>query len=476
VDAPPSEPSSETSNESGRSGETGVAKWAYAAPSFAIAFVGIPVYVYLPKFYTDVVGVNIAVVGWILLGARMFDAVTDPAVGAISDRTHTRWGRRRPYILGASVPLAASIFLLLTPPESIGATAAAWWFGVMLAVMFLAWTVLVVPYESLGPELTFDYHQRTEILGTRDGMLIVGTVVAAASPVIVSKLLGLADDASGERTKFAYIGAIYAPLVIALSAWCVARVRERKQKQRDALGFTNLKEGLSAMRDNRAFWTLLSAYTLGTVGFNLAGGLLLYYVRYVLSSDRADVFLVVYLVAGVVCLPAWIKGAEKLDKRRIWLAGMAIYAVGGIGIFFLGEGDEILYGALCVVTGLTFGANVAIPNSMLADVIDYDELLTHERREGVFLGIWAVIRKLAAALGVGVALPILEATGYEPNSEQPSATKLAIRLLYVGVPVVCNLLAIVIAWRYPIDKKEHARIRGAIDARSAQSAESGASS
>jgi GPH family glycoside/pentoside/hexuronide:cation symporter len=108
---------------------------------------------------------------------------------------------------------------------------------------------------------------------------------------------------------------------------------------------------------------------------------------------------------------------------------------------------------------MTFGATVAIPNSMLADVIDYDELVTNDRREGVFLGIWAVIRKVAAALGVGVALPMMQAAGYEPNVEQTDTTKLVIRLLYVGVPVVCNVLAIVVAWRYPIDKERHAEIR-----------------
>lgn len=447
VDSPP---------ESSGSRDTSPPRWAYAAPAFAIAFVGVPVYVYLPKFYTDVVGVNIAVVGWILLGARVFDAFTDPTVGVISDRTRTRWGRRRPYILGASLPLAVSIYLLLSPPESLDGSAATWWFAITLAVMFLTWTVLVVPYESLGPELTFDYHERTSLLATRDGMLVVGTVMAAAAPVIVSWVLDLPDSGAGERTKFTWIGLIYGPLIVALCLWCVVRVRERAPRELKAF---DLREGFAAMRQNRAFWILLGGYTLGTLSFNLAGSLLLYYVRYVLGSEQADVFLVIYLMAGVVFLPAWLAGARKIDKRIIWMAGMAVYAAGGAGIFLLGEGDETWYGILCAVTGMTFGANVAIPNSMLADVIDYDELITDDRREGVFLGIWAVIRKLAAALGVGVALPVMEAVGYEPNAEQSDSTKLVIRLLYVGVPVICNVLAIFVAWRYPIDKERHAEIR-----------------
>ena len=144
-----------------------IRSWSYAAPAFALAFVGIPVYVYLPKFYTDVMGVDIALVGWLLLAARTFDAVTDPGIGIISDRTRSRFGRRRPYILGASLPLAISIYLLLSPPANASPTAAAWWFGISLFAMFLSWTALVVPYESLGPELTLDHHQRTRLLGKR---------------------------------------------------------------------------------------------------------------------------------------------------------------------------------------------------------------------------------------------------------------------------------------------------------------------
>ncbi|MEZ4441999.1 MAG: MFS transporter [Polyangiaceae bacterium] len=435
-------------------------RWAYAAPAFALAFVGIPVYVYLPSFYTDVVGVDIAVVGYILLAARLFDAVTDPAIGVLSDRTKTRFGRRRPFVLGASLPLAVSIFLLLSPPASLSPSAAAWWFGVTLFLMFLSWTVLVVPYEALGPELTFDHHERTELLGTRDGTLILGTVVAAAAPSLVGNLFALGEGPSAERARFFYVGLGYAPLIVLLSAICVLVVRER------ASGMAALRatrEGLAALRENRAFWILLSAYTLGTLAFNLAGALLLYYVRYVLESDRADLFLVIYLLSGVLCLPLWIALSRRIGKRATWLWGMAVYAVGGAAIFLLDAGDATLYGFLCFITGMTFGATVAIPSSMQADVIDYDELLSGERREGLFMGIWAVIRKLAAALGVGVALPLLALAGYLPNQPQTETTRLVLRVLYVGVPVVCNLGAMLIARRYPIDEARHREIRAAID-------------
>jgi GPH family glycoside/pentoside/hexuronide:cation symporter len=148
-------------------------KVAYATPAFALAVVGIPVYVYIPKFYTDVVGVPISFMGLILLGVRLFDAVTDPAIGLLSDHTVTRFGRRRPYIAIASILVAISVCALFNPPSWASVEMEKMWFSVWIFVLFLFWTIVVVPYESLGPELSFDYHERTSLFALRDGFLLL---------------------------------------------------------------------------------------------------------------------------------------------------------------------------------------------------------------------------------------------------------------------------------------------------------------
>jgi glycoside/pentoside/hexuronide:cation symporter, GPH family len=431
-------------------------RWAYALPSFVIAFVGIPVYVLLPRFYTDVVGVPMATVGAIMLGARLFDAVTDPAVGVLSDRLRTRWGRRRPFIAVAAVPLAVSIYFLLTPPPQ----GAALWLAGWLVLMFASFTALVVPYESLAPELSHDYHERTALIGLRDGTLVAGTVVAAAAPFLLGRLFALPEGEVGERAELAWMGRIYAPLVIVLSAICVYFVRERTTTRAPARRLR-----LAAVRHNRAFTILLGGYTLATTGFSLSAGLLLYYVRYVLGAEDAELFLIVYLAAGVIALPLWVASAKRWGKRKSWMAGMALYAAGGTAILFLGAGQTTLFSVLCAVCGSTFGATVAVPASMLADTIDHDELETGEHREGLYLGIWSIARKGAAAIGVGVALPILDVVGYEPDVDQTPATKFAMTLLYAGVPVLCNLVAIALARRYPIDARRQAEIRALIEQR-----------
>ena len=200
-------------------------KFAYALPAFALAIIGIPVYVYIPKFYTDVVGIDIALAGFMLFGVRIFDALTDPVMGSLSDRTRSRFGRRRPYIMVGSFFIAVALLFLFNPPV----TTLLWsnvWFAFWIYSLFLFWTLVTVPYESLGPEITYDYDKRTALFAWRDGFLIAGTLVAAASPALVQSIFQTGDGPGGERSKFFWISVIYAPLVVAMCAWCVYSIRE----------------------------------------------------------------------------------------------------------------------------------------------------------------------------------------------------------------------------------------------------------
>ncbi|MDY6904336.1 MAG: glycoside-pentoside-hexuronide (GPH):cation symporter [Thermodesulfobacteriota bacterium] len=438
-------------------------KTAYAAPAFSLAVVGIPVYVYIPKFYTDVVGVNIAVLGIILLGVRLFDAVTDPVVGLLSDRLQTPYGRRRPLIALGAVLTAVAIVLLFNPPRLSPAMATAW-FLVFMTTLFLFWTVITVPYESLGPELTYDYNERVALFGVRDGALIAGTLAAAAAPALVRSLFQLPDTGPGERQVFFILSAGYVPLILACTGWCLLIFQER-QPRTISPPQGNVFSGFTASLKNRPFRILLIAYTISAIGNNLPATLILYYVEYVLHSNMADLFLVLYFVTGVGFLPLWVAGARWFDKKNIWLLAMALNTGAFSGVFFLGPGDEWLYGVLVVISGIGFGATLAIPSAIQADVIDYDELITGRRREGLYIGLWSIAKKLAAAVGVGVGLALLGASGYEPNIRQSATVVTMLRVLYALVPCACNLIAIVVALRYPVTRHIHEQIRHGIGAR-----------
>jgi GPH family glycoside/pentoside/hexuronide:cation symporter len=422
-------------------------KLAYAAPAFALAVVGIPVYVYLPKFYTDVVGIEITALGYILASVRIFDAVTDPPMGYITDRTVSRFGRRRPYIAAGAVFVALFIYLLFNPPQASPLFETIW-FGVCIYALFLFWTVVTVPYESLGPEITFDYNERNALFGLRDGLLIAGTLAAAASPAAVQAAFGLAADAEGERTKFFWIAVIYAPLVVGSAWWCVLAIRERPMPETSASG---VWKGLRLVFRNRPFMILITAYTISAIGNNLPATLILFYVQYVLESPQADFFLLLYFMTGIVFLPGWVFLARRIGKKSAWLLSIAVNTGAFIGVFFL--------------SGIGLGATLALPSSIQADVIDYDELLTGERREGRYIGLWSIAKKLAAAVGVGAGLSILGLAGYVPNAQQPEEVRLALRVLYALVPSVCNLAALAIALAYPISGAVHQRILDGIERR-----------
>ena len=441
-------------------------KIAYAAPAYALAVVGIPIYVYIPKFYTDIIGVNVVLMGYILLSVRIFDAITDPAIGYISDKTKTPFGRRRPFIAVGSFFVSLSMYFLFNPPEAPSSYSALW-FGGCIYALFFFWTLVSVPYESLGPEITFDYSERISLFGVRDGFLIAGTLAAASSPILVEWLFSLPSTAQGERAKFFWIAVIYAPLVIGFSWWCVLSIKELPPLTISRpLGFM---KGVRQMGRNRPFIILLIAYTISAIGNNLPATLILFYVEYVLHSELADFFLILYFVTGIIFLPGWISISRKIGKKPAWLTSMAVNTGAFFGVFFLGPGDEMIYGVLVFLSGIGFGATLAIPSAIQADVIDYDEWLTGERREGQYIGLWSISKKFAAAVGVGAGLAILGAAGYTPNVEQSEQVKLVLRTLYALVPSVCNLIAIFIAMAYPISSKVHENIRKAIDDRNKDS-------
>jgi glycoside/pentoside/hexuronide:cation symporter, GPH family len=432
--------------------------FAYALPALSLAVIGIPVYVFLPKFYTDTIGMNISTVGALLMAVRMFDAVTDPVIGYVSDRTSSAFGRRRPYIALGAVGLAVSILFLFRPPilTQGGMTL---YFGFWLFALFFFWTLITIPYESLGPEMTTDYHERTVLFSVRDGLLILGTLLAAASPVLIDAVMTSFGNIPTEKERFSIMAYIFAPMIVVFSLVCIFRIKEKVTRR----ATDRLFRGFSDVLKNRPFLILITGYTISALGSNLPATLILYYVEYVLKAGNAEVFLLIYFMTGIGFLPFWIAFSRKIGKKSAWIISMVINTGAFSGVFFLGPGDGGIYGVLVFFSGIGFGAGLALPSAIQADVIDYDQLLTGQRREGRYIGLWSIAKKLAAALGIGVGLLLLGSTGYSPNMEQTASTVFMLKILYALVPCICNVLSIGIISFYPISEKEHARIRRNID-------------
>ncbi|MGD8369693.1 MAG: MFS transporter, partial [Desulfobacterales bacterium] len=270
-------------------------------------------------------------------------------------------------------------------------------------------------------------------------------------------------EPAGERATFFWISVFYAPLVVGASLWCVIRIKERYFEPT----FGGFFSGFKDVWQNRPFVILLVAYTIAAVGSNLPATLILYYVQYVLQSDAADFFLLLYFVTGIVFLPGWVRLSYRIGKKAAWIASMALNTGAFAGVFFLGPGDAVLYGVLVFFSGIGFGATLAIPSAIQADVIDYDELRTGTRQEGRYIGLWSIAKKFAAAVGVGVGLFFLGAAGYVPNAEQNDTVVFTLRVLYALVPSVCNIIGLLVALAYPITADTYREIRSAIENRKA---------
>ncbi|MCB0323800.1 MAG: MFS transporter, partial [Bdellovibrionales bacterium] len=188
---------------------------SYGAPALSLALMAITFYVYIPKFYSDVVGINLAVIGNIVLISRIWDALIDPAMGSISDRSRFAAGRRRPWIGLALLPLSLSFFFLLSPQLNVGFVSDAMWFAVWTVLFFLFWTMHSVPYEALGAEISFDYRERNRLFGMREGFLVLGTLFAAIVPAVYDFVLpGANDPQAHEQRKFVALSLFYGALLV----------------------------------------------------------------------------------------------------------------------------------------------------------------------------------------------------------------------------------------------------------------------
>jgi GPH family glycoside/pentoside/hexuronide:cation symporter len=438
---------------------------ANAGPSFVLTLVAFNFYVNLPMFYADTIGIPLTLLGPIILLSRVWDALLDPTIGGLSDATRGRWGRRLPWVAAGLVPLVVTNALLMTP----------WLFGtggLQVAVLgavtllfFLFWTMIAVPYEALGAELTFDYDERSRLFGVREGSVVLGTLVAALLPILLASGLKLDDSREGIIGQFNAVAATHAVLLLLLGAAFLLVVRERKLASTQVPASFKLDRRLLEPLRHRPFRLLLAAYTIAGIGAALPPTLFLFFADRVLESPNAGPLLVLYLLLGVLFLPLWIWLPRKMEKKSAWLLAIALNTGAFCWTLALGAGDEKWFALIIVLSAIGYGGTLVIPPSMQADVIDLDEHETGTRREGQFIGLWSISKKLAAAVGAGVALPALGLFGYTADGPLPQRAIIALTVLYAGVPCLCNLVAFLIARRYPLTRAEHHRLREEIDRR-----------
>jgi GPH family glycoside/pentoside/hexuronide:cation symporter len=440
----------------------------YGLPAFSTSMILISVAIYLPNFYTDQLGVTAAMLSWVFLAGRVWDAVTDPLMGHISDRTRTRWGRRRPYFLLSALPICVVFYLIWSPNPTLSPNALFLELLVWYLALYTFWTVFSIPYVSLGMELTPVYHERTRLFAGRQIFYIAGTTVGMLAPALFASAYG--DLLVG----YSRMGIIFGALAAVLMLVAFIQLRERPElAQRGSFPFF---EGLGVTFRNRAFVVLLFVYLVSVVGGSFIAPLTLYMAKYVIKAEWVVKYVMLaYMAGSLFSIPLWLSLSRRVGKNRTWTLALIVATIGYFLSYTYHEGTWMRWIVLAVVVGSSTGCTMTLGPAIAADVIDSDELETGKRREGAFMGVWSFIDKAAIGLAVFVGLQGLDAIGYIPNVDQTPTVIGGMKFLYCLLPAICHLAAILIFQRFPITPEVHARIRSELDARAASGgAEGGA--
>ncbi|MGH0034948.1 MAG: MFS transporter [Myxococcota bacterium] len=428
---------------------------SYGAPGFAGAAMAIPIAIHLSIFYSDVVLVPLGLIAIVKAVARAFDALTDPVMGWLTDRTRSRWGRRRPWIF-VGAPLAALAFVgMLSPPRGLDPTLAAGWLALTYTLYYLFHTVYQIPHYGLGPEITQDYRTRASLYGWSEGFSVAGTLVAAALPGVLASLVG------DERDGMVLFSVAFALLLTALYWNLVVQVKEREDYVRRPPN--PLVPGVRRVMRNRVFRILLTVYLIGSVTGAIPGTMMPFFTKYVLQPEHPErwlgIFLGVYFGSAFVCMPLWVWAVKRFGKKPVWVFSFASSLLGLLAIYFLvGPGDYWTFAAILAWAGSTFSARLLLGPAIQADVIDYDELLTGKRREAQYGGLWSIMTKFTVIPSMSVPLAVLASLGYAPNVEQSETVQWAIRAIFALAPAVTSLLALPLAIAYPINERVHGLI------------------
>jgi GPH family glycoside/pentoside/hexuronide:cation symporter len=446
-------------------------KLAFGAGDLGPAIVAAINGFFLNAFLLDVAGLRPAAAGLIFLIVKVWDAVNDPLIGTLTDRTKTRWGRRRPWLLFAAIPFGLFFFLqwLVPPLSDFGKF---WYYLVVALLLDVAYTSVNVPYAALTPELTHDYDERTNLSSYRFAFSILGGVLAAFLHTIIVRTFSKMPGGS-IYTGHAVSAAIWAFFLIVPNWITFAFTRETHFKEDRPQG-PGFMQGLRIAFRNRPFIYVAVIYLLSWLCVQFVQTNLLLYVKYWIGAEaQFGTLILAVQVSSFLFLMLWARVSQRLGKQNTYYVGMAFWVVVEVLLFFVQPGQIGVLFVLAALAGAGVSIAYLIPWSMLPDVIEMDELETGQRREGVFYGFFVFLQKLGLSLGLAISNFTLDASGYikqvpgGPTPTQPPPVLMALRIFVSLAPALILLLSFLVVRAYPITRERHAQMRAELARRRA---------
>jgi GPH family glycoside/pentoside/hexuronide:cation symporter len=439
-------------------------KVRYGIADVGFALLGSAQQFFLLLYYTTVAKIDPAIAGTALLVAKLtWDAVNDPLFGYWSDRTRSKLGRRRIYLLVGALPVAITAWIMFSIP--VGLSGAAGFFAVLLTFWLVDTfqTMTNVPYSSMTPELTRDYSERASLTSIRMAFSVFGYILGAAVTTMLAGTLETPGLFQGFglnlQQAWSATGAFFGAISMVVLLVTALSIKERPEMAGEPSQLPPLKAVLTSFK-NKPFMILMVAFILSSFSFTVLTALVSFFIIYQLKMpDQVSfVMLAMLLMIGLFLIPAKLV-SDRINKGPTYALGLFIACAAIIFSFFLGNGPTPLIYVVAAVAGLGFSVQWVCPWSMLPDVIEYDEKMTGERREGIYYGLWNFLSKFTGALGVAVSGWVLKLYGFDANAVQQSAQALfGIRFFFAIVPSIVIFISLPFLIWYPITRKSHAAL------------------
>jgi Na+/melibiose symporter-like transporter len=429
---------------------------AYGGLALPLCIAGIPIVVYLPAFYAQELHFKTAFVGTVFLLARLWDGLSDVIVGWLSDRSMSRWGRRKPWAIIGTPLLMVSTWFLCNPPKSAGLAYLCVW----AALFYTTWTAMYIPYLSWGTELAADYVERSRITIFRETFTMLGVLFFAAAPLV---FLG----ANPQLHNVLFLISVTVLCTVPLTALPLGLfVSDPAPTERME---THLLEKLAALAKDRIFIRYAAARLFWFIEEGVGNSLLVFSASVGLQLPNKFYWMILILyIASLGTMPLTLRLAAHVEKHRLLATGVTIQALVYTTLLFIPRGNFTVVAALWVAVGIANTAMLSLPTSILADIIDKGELMDGERRSGAYVAIDNLVYKIGMALGVGLSFWLMALVRYDPGAVHYSAVDMRnIRLLGFGLPSLLLAPAIILYLTHPITRKVHRQLREQIDSRTA---------
>jgi GPH family glycoside/pentoside/hexuronide:cation symporter len=429
-------------------------KWMYGSGDLGFSITSTIIGVYFLFFLTDVVGINVKIAGLAIFIGRTWDYINDPLFGYISDRTRTRWGRRRPFLLFGAIPFAIFFTLMWWKPPIQGDLALVVYYTVIYILYDASATMIYMPYFALTPELTSDYDERTSLTSLRALFSLFGSLVAFTLPLLIVSTF------SPENADSVLIMGLVFGFASAIPLWLVffgSRERPEFMNQKQP----SLGESIRASIDNPPFLFSAAIYLFTWVSIDILQASILYFIIHVVNQENHNELIMASIfVIAMFALPLWTWVSRRLNKRIAYIIGVAFLAAVLLVLVTLTPTTPMyIILILCILAGIGVSAAHVMPWSIIPDAIEYDELKTGERHEGMFYSFISLSQKIASSFAIFMVSQVLGATGYIQNSnQQPTSAVLGIRIVIGPIPAFMLCIGILFAILYPLGRERYTQI------------------